>query len=157
MSSDAGTGRRRVVVGVDGSDPSKQALRWGAQLAASLGAQIEAVQVWRYPYGFEFAYVGPTFELGSDTEKALTETVDEVFGSDRPIDMRLTVVEGGAATVLLRESKGAAMVVVGSRGHGGFAGLLLGSVSAKVAEHADCPVLVVHGDGSPAQAMEATS
>jgi nucleotide-binding universal stress UspA family protein len=63
--------------------------------------------------------------------------------------MRREVREGGAAKVLLEVSEGAAMVIVGSRGHGGFTGLLLGSVSANVAEHASCPVLIIHGDQAP--------
>jgi nucleotide-binding universal stress UspA family protein len=63
--------------------------------------------------------------------------------------LRRLVSEGGAAKVLLDTSQGAIMTVVGSRGHGGFAGLLLGSVSANVAEHASCPVLVIHGDQAP--------
>ena len=82
-------------------------------------------------------------------DKLLTETVDQVFGSERPAGMVLTVVEGSAADALIQRSAGARMVVVGSRGHGGFTGMLLGSVSAACAEHAACPVLVVHGDRMP--------
>lgn len=69
--------------------------------------------------------------------------VDDVFGEQRPNGMQLRAIQGGGAPVLLDASRDALMVVVGSRGRGGFAGLLLGSVSAKVAEHAECPVLVV--------------
>ena len=74
-----------------------------------------------------------------------------VFGDQRPagLKLELQVREGGAAKVLLGASEGADMLVVGSRGHGGFAGLLLGSVSANVAEHASCPVFIVHGDQAP--------
>ena len=63
--------------------------------------------------------------------------------------MNQYLYEGNAAKVLLEASEGARMLVVGSRGHGGFSGLLLGSVSAACAEHARCPVVVVHGDGPP--------
>jgi nucleotide-binding universal stress UspA family protein len=72
-----------------------------------------------------------------------------VFGGRRPPGLRTDVREGNAARVLLEASEGARMLVVGSRGHGGFAGLLLGSVSAACAEHASCPVLVLHGTTPP--------
>ena len=72
-----------------------------------------------------------------------------MLGVERSTDIRVTVLEGNAARILLDQSVGAFMLVVGSRGHGGFTGLLLGSVSASVAEHAHCPVLVVHGDMNP--------
>ena len=84
-----------------------------------------------------------------DMEKALVATIDQVFGARRPADLQLTVHEGRAARVLLDSARGARMLVLGSRGHGGFAGLLLGSVSTACAEHATCPVLVVHGDNPP--------
>jgi nucleotide-binding universal stress UspA family protein len=67
--------------------------------------------------------------------------------------MEFEVGEGGAAKVLLDACKGATMVVVGSRGHGGFSGLLLGSVSANLAEHAPCPVLIIHGHNGPPPAL----
>ncbi len=89
------------------------------------------------------------WDPSGDAEKFLAATVDEVFGAHRPQGLRLTVREGNAAKVLLEASGDARMLVVGSRGHGGFAGLLLGSVSAACAEHAICPVLVLHGTTPP--------
>jgi Universal stress protein family len=84
--------------------------------------------------------------------KVLENTVRAVFGEQPLAGMHLSVIEGGAAKVLLDRCAGAVMLVVGSRGHGGFAGLLLGSVSANVAEHAACPVFIVHGDQEPPSA-----
>jgi nucleotide-binding universal stress UspA family protein len=135
----------RIVVGVDGSEPSKAALRWAAAVAQATRARLDAVIAWQY----DAEYVPTDLEPAHDAEKVLSATVDEVFGADRPADMRLTVKQGGAAAVLLQESSGALMAVVGSRGHGGFMGLLLGSVSSALAEHSSCPVLVIHGDGRP--------
>lgn len=134
----------RIVVGVDGSEPSKRALRWAARIAAAEGARIDAVAAWDFTPAFGWNALPMGYSPRLDIEKALTETVDEVFGADRPKDMRLITLEGRAAQVLIAASKGALMLVVGSRGHGGFMGLLLGSVSSTVAEHATCPVLVVH-------------
>jgi nucleotide-binding universal stress UspA family protein len=88
-------------------------------------------------------------------EKVLDDTVLAVFGDQPPAGLQRQVREGGAAKVLLEAGEGAIMLVVGSRGHGGFAGLLLGSVSANVAEHASCPVLVIHGDQAPPPARPA--
>ena len=136
---------RRIVVGVDGSEQSKQALRWAARIAAAEHATIDAVAAWHFPMPAVWAALPPGFTPQTDMEKVLTRTVDEVFGPDRPKGMRLHVFEADAARMLLDVSNGALMVVVGSRGHGGFAGLLLGSVSMKLAELATCPVLVVHG------------
>ena len=135
----------RLVVGVDGSEPSKAALRWAARfLASEDGGRIDAVIAWHVPASYGWAGP-PDWRPDEDAGKVLTEAVDAVFGADRPPGMRLIVREGNPAKVLLGESKGAGLLVVGSRGHGGFVGLLLGSVSAKCAEHATCPVLVVHG------------
>jgi nucleotide-binding universal stress UspA family protein len=144
-------GQPRIVVGVDGSAQSRSALRWASWLAADTGARIEAVTAWQFPVsaGWGSAAVPMNFNPAQDMHKVLTETVDDAFGADRPVGMQLSVYEGHPARVLLERSAGALMLVVGSRGHGGFAGLLLGSVSAHVAEHAGCPVLVVHGDQLP--------
>jgi nucleotide-binding universal stress UspA family protein len=91
-------------------------------------------------------YLPGDYEPANDAEKVVTETVDAVVGATRPDRMRLIVKQGSSAKVLLDESESALMLIVGSRGHGGFVGLLLGSVSAACAEHARCPVLVVHGE-----------
>ena len=145
----AGPMEGRIVVGVDGSDSSKQALRWAGAIAAATGCRIDAVMTWQVANMAGLAYVAPDIDLSKDTDKALTKTVDEVFGTERPADLQTIVRNGGAARVLVELSEGARMIVVGSRGHGGFKGLLLGSVSAAVAEHASCPVLVVHGEQAP--------
>lgn len=136
----------RIVVGVDSSEHSKLALRWAARIAAYEGAQLDAIAVWNTPAAVGFYGMPPGYSPKADVEKALTATVDEVFGENRPDDMVLRVFEGMPAKVLITAGEGALMIVVGSRGHGGFAGMLLGSVSGKVAEHATCPVLVVHDD-----------
>lgn len=140
----------RVVVGVDGSEPSRHALRWARFLARASASTLEVVAAWqRYtPYGWYGAgsVAMPPDNPADDTQKAVTATIEEVFGDERPAGFRLTVRAGHAAQVLLEVSEGAWMLVVGSRGHGGFTGLLLGSVSAGCAEHATCPVLVCHGD-----------
>jgi nucleotide-binding universal stress UspA family protein len=136
----------RIVVGIDGSEESKQALRWARDLALAIDARVEAVAVWQYPPTYGWTYLPTEWNPADDMDKVLTTCVDEVFGPHRPARVELIVREGQPSSVLVEASKGATMLVVGSRGHGGFAGLLLGSVSSAVAEHATCPVLVVHGD-----------
>jgi nucleotide-binding universal stress UspA family protein len=139
----------RVVVGIDGSKQSKSALRWAASIAHLTGARLHAVAAWEIPTGFGWSAFPNDWNPQADMTTALGEAADEVFGSGRPTDLELSVKQGTPAEVLLDASIGATMLVVGSRGHGGFTGLLLGSVSAAVAEHASCPVLVVHGDQPP--------
>lgn len=134
--------RPRIVVGVDGSDLSKLALRWAARIAAAEDACVDAIMAWQMPT-LAYESVGPFVDMQDATNEALMHAVDDVFGEQRPNGMQLRAIQGGGAPVLLDASRDALMVVVGSRGRGGFAGLLLGSVSAKVAEHAECPVLVV--------------
>jgi nucleotide-binding universal stress UspA family protein len=157
MSTEAAAPDRRIVVGIDGSASSRIALQWAALLAASTGAAIDAVISWDYPSGYGWSAIPDNWNPGQDAEKALTEIVDEVFATGRPADLRMITEEGSPAQVLLRHSAAAQLLVVGSRGHGGFVGLLIGSVSAYCAEHATCPVLVVHGDGPTALTGGATA
>lgn len=137
-----------VIVGVDGSEPSVMALRWGRFMAESSGSRLVAVTAYTSPaamYGADWVTL-PDWDPQQTAKEALDATLAETLG-DVPVS---TVVrEGSAANVILDEGTGAHMIVVGSRGHGGFKGLLLGSVSSAVAEHAKCPVLVVHGDTAP--------
>lgn len=137
---------RRVVIGVDGSQPSIDALRRGARIAEALGSEITVVISWDYPRSYGFAGGAPT-EYRPDTDAAdiLEKALTEVFGDERPANLTTSVEEGHAAQVLVEASKDASMLVVGSRGHGGFVGLLLGSVSAYCAEHATCTVVVARG------------
>lgn len=146
--TDAAAGKR-IVVGVDGSGHSQDALRWGAHLAAIYGAQLDAVTAWEYPASYGWAAVPQDWNPGKDMQEVLQDTVHKVFGDQPPAGLTLHVGEGSAAKVLIDAAAGATMLVVGSRGHGGFAGLLLGSVSGNVAEHATCPVLIIHGDELP--------
>lgn len=137
--------RPHIVVGVDGSESSIAALRWGNRLASALNLDIRAVAVWQYPVmalGTYYPFEGWSPE--EDTEKILASVVTAVFGENPPSSVSTFVRSGPVAPALIEESDGAEMLIVGSRGRGGFVGLLLGSVSATVAEHARCPVLVVH-------------
>jgi nucleotide-binding universal stress UspA family protein len=149
MANGSGTGEPRIVVGVDGSDASNDALRWGGYFAAVLRVRLEVVTAWEYPPSFGWAAIAPEWDPVRDMTNVLEQSVAAVFGDRRPANMALLVREGGAAKELLDASAAATMLVVGSRGHGGFSGLLLGSVSANVAEHASCPVFIVHGNQPP--------
>jgi nucleotide-binding universal stress UspA family protein len=133
----------RVVVGVDGSPASLDALRWAAKFADMSGARIEAVTAWQYPVPIGWAM--PDWDPEKHARKLLIAAVNEAYGSERPSDMSLLTREGNATEVLVRASAGAVLLVVGSRGRGGFAGLRLGSVSERCAAYARCPVLVIHG------------
>jgi nucleotide-binding universal stress UspA family protein len=140
------SGKPKIVVGVDGSPESRNALRWAARIADAIDARIEAVLVWEYVSGYGWSSLPPLSGPHSELDDQLAKIVTDVFGEKAPATLTRRVLEGSAAAALVAESKDAQLLVVGSRGHGGFAGLLIGSVSAKVAEHANCPVLVVHGD-----------
>lgn len=138
---------RSIVVGVDGSDSSKNALRWAVRLAPSLGATIHAIVAWEYPIVFGIDGGAPLIWKPDETAReTLNKTLESVFGKDRPAGLKGSISQGHPTFVLLDASKEAEMLIVGSRGLGGFSGLLLGSVSSSCAEHAKCPVLVVHGE-----------
>ena len=88
----------------------------------------------------------------NDARSLQNEAITAVFGDGPPTGLMARVVAGPAASTLIQESKTAGMLVLGSRGHGGFIGLLLGSVSATCAEHAHCPVLIIRSPMSDASA-----
>ena len=132
----------RVVVGVDGSSSSFDALRWGVRHAALIGGVVEAVTVWDMPYGVFAPAVDVDFDLGNARDRQ-TREIREVLGEEEAASVRTELVRGDAADILLKAAEGAQVLVVGSRGHGGFARTLLGSVSHRVAQHAPCPVVII--------------
>ncbi|HEY8302705.1 MAG TPA: universal stress protein [Jatrophihabitans sp.] len=140
-----------VLVGVDGSPESRTALRWAEYFARDLDCEIEAMLVWQAPMAFEFnmTTVIRDWDPQHECEKALTEIVDDVFGQQRPARLRLTVVGGYPARRLVERANAATMLVVGSRGHGAFASVALGSVSQRCVEYATCPVVVVKAANQP--------
>ena len=149
---------QRIVVGVDGSESSKAALRWAITQAELTGGSVEAVTAWHYPSTYGLAPVGfdggPDFE--SDAKRVLTEALAEVSGLAPRVRVDPLVAEGHAAAVLLEAARGADLLVLGSRGHGGFTSALVGSVSLYCVLHAHCPVLVLR-DGHEGQADERTA
>ena len=137
----------RIVVGVDGSPSSVDALRWAARMGAALGREIDVVTVWEYAAAHADTSVLQADTPEDDATGRLETAASQVFGAERPSGLRLVVRSGHSpAKVLLEASHGAEMLVLGSRGHGGFVGLLLGSVSAACTAHASCPVVVVHAE-----------
>lgn len=140
-----------VVVGVDSSEGAKAALRFAVEEAKLRGATVHAVYAWQFvPPGAVLGDAGyaPLMDVDPSGMReaaagALDRTVAEVVGGRDDVAIEQRVVEGPAAGTLVEEARGADMLVVGSRGHGGFTGLLLGSVSQQVAHHATCPVVIV--------------
>jgi nucleotide-binding universal stress UspA family protein len=134
----------RVVVGVDGSVPSKAALRWALRQAHLTGAVVEAVIAWEVP--LVYGYPAPT-AYSVDFEDLATSVVKDAIAeaSAGAEEGRIyyKVVEGNPASALLRESADADLLVVGSRGHGGFVEALLGSTGQHCVHHATCPVVVI--------------
>ncbi|GIF18840.1 nucleotide-binding universal stress UspA family protein [Actinoplanes tereljensis] len=153
MTAQTDLENRYIVVGVDSSQGSRAALGWALTQARLTGAAVEAVAAWQQPATYEYSYGALPFPSPGDgiaaiTEKILAETVAEVVGTAaQPVDVRIKVAHGPAAQVLLEAAAGAELLVVGSRGHGAFAGMLLGSVSQHCTQHAPCPVIVIPDAG----------
>ena len=149
----AGMRGPRVVAAVDGSAGSEAALRFAMEDAARRGVPVEAVVAYRPPdYWAELEVMGHDdldrlrSRLRSEAEgkvKALVDTVTATLTGPAP-PVTVLAAHGAPAEVLIRESHGADLLVVGSRGHGGFSSVLLGSTSLQCMLHATCPVAVVH-------------
>jgi nucleotide-binding universal stress UspA family protein len=137
-----------IVVGVDGSKASSAALWWAAEEARLRGARLKVVHAWHMPTFVYGAYMIPPEELEgfrSEAEALLDRQLAQVLGEHTELSVLRELKEGPAAKAIIEASKDAELVVVGSRGRGGFSGLLLGSVSGHVAQHAHCPVTIVRG------------
>ncbi len=145
---------KAIVVGVDGSDASQEALRWAADEARLRSAPIVAVHAWSFippqPMGDPGLLAMPAGDLagqlGAESEaaqSALEAAVAEVLDAESGIEVEQKLVEGDPGDALVRESEGADLLVVGSHGRSGLKAALLGSVSRHVTSHAACPVVVV--------------
>jgi nucleotide-binding universal stress UspA family protein len=134
---------RRIVVGVDGSESSRVALRWAIGQAKLTGASVDAVMSWRYPTAVVDRASGPEADFEAVTRDALAEILKQDASAQPDVPVRPVVTEGHPADVLLRASSDADLLVVGSRGLGGFVSAVVGSVSLQCVLHAHCPVLVL--------------
>lgn len=147
----------RVVVGIDGSSGSRDALAVAVEQARLRGATLHVIYAWRMPLALAlpepkvagFAPVNAddldrlAVELGRKAEQVLEDELAGVLGGDQDLEVKREVVEANPAEALINAAEGADLLVVGSRGRGGFKGLLLGSVGQHVAHHAPCPVVIV--------------
>jgi nucleotide-binding universal stress UspA family protein len=140
----------RVVVGVDGSDTARKAVRWAAREAKLRGIKLELVSAWEIPiyslaYGYGFPAISEEMmkNLTEGAEGHLAAALDEARAEARDVEIETIALEGQPAKALVEVAKGADLLVVGSRGLGGFRELLLGSVSQQCAQHATCPVVIV--------------
>jgi len=138
---------KTIVVGVDGSAGSRAALTWAAAEAADHGAELVVVNVWEHtllpPAGSVSVSEHYVPDPSQRTADDLVQVIKEELGEQPPVVVQPRVKQGSPAKVLIEESVGADLLVVGTRGHGGFAGLVLGSVSQHVSAYAQCPVTVV--------------
>lgn len=136
----------RIVVGVDGSDPSIKALHWAVRQAELTGDTVEAVNSWEYP-ATSWASMMPGLPADFDPQAlataSLNEALEEALGAEGAAAISKIVVIGNPTQTLLDRARGASLLVVGARGRSGFKATLLGSVSLHVTQHAPCPVTVV--------------
>jgi nucleotide-binding universal stress UspA family protein len=142
-----------IVVGVDGSAGSIDAIRWAAAEAKLRGAKLRAVAAWEFPFtstGFgDSVAMLPVEDLEADAKRMLDEALNTAIPDPAALAaVERAVVSGHATSVLRTESKDATMIVVGVRGHGGFIGMLLGSTPDQLVKHASCPVVVVRSPKS---------
>jgi len=138
-----GASKPVIVVGVDGSEPSKHALAWAAEEARLRGASLRVVTAWHIP---TVIYPSDIDSYATEPEAArvrLDGEIAEILGPHPDITVSRIVDVGPAARLILQHAEDASLVVVGWRGHGGFGGLLLGATSSQIAHHATCPVTIV--------------
>ncbi|KAF4407391.1 MULTISPECIES: universal stress protein [Streptomyces] len=146
--TDNGGDGNRIVVGVDGSEPSREALRWAVAQARLTGARVDAIMSWEWPGHVAWAGLTPPTAATDETiegsaQLTLLTTIDETVGPEPQVRIRALTQPGSPVRVLLEAAEGASLLVVGSRGLGGFKGALLGSVSQHLSHHAPCPLVIV--------------
>jgi nucleotide-binding universal stress UspA family protein len=143
-----------IVVGVDGSAGGRAALEFAAREATLREARLRVVCAWEIPPGVYAGGFAPGLDqqtldgFRQGAERIAQEAVAAAKKLQPTIESEGVAIQGQPAEVLLEEAQGADLIVVGNRGHGGFASLLLGSVSHQVVQHARCPVTVVRATDS---------
>ena len=138
------SGIRTILVGVDGSDASVEAVRQAQQLALPLSANVVAMACWDVPPVYDGYVAMGIDDFDVRAGEILRDALAKAFGESTPANVEARLVQGHPRRVLMDESRNADLLVLGRRGHGGFGGLLLGSVSSALVAHSHCPVLVVH-------------
>lgn len=135
---------RRIIVGIDGSADAQRALRWALDAARAHSLPVTVLHAWRRAVLGAFDFAAPVLTRTA-LEATARRTVEEALAAAEVsgVTVDTAIVESGAAKALLASARDASLVVVASRGLGGFAGLLLGSVTQKVLNHAACSVVVV--------------
>ena len=143
MTSASRSSGGRIVVGFDGSPSSLDALSWAAQQAERTGASLDIVMCWQWPSSSGWAMPVPEgFDPEDDVRRMLDTALASLRASHSGIAVEGRIVQGHPSPILVEASEGADLLVVGSRGHGEFVGMVIGSVSEYCAAHAHCPVLV---------------
>ncbi len=152
MVADMNEPENRIVVGVEGSGGARAALRWAIKEARHRNAFVDVVTAYSTTYvpaspDFNYVPLDP-IDLEVEVKRMQDSIIDEVLAEvdAQGVEIRRRMIRGRAADTLIAESDNAAMLVVGSRGRGGFRGLLLGSVSQQIAQHGSCPVVIVRPD-----------
>jgi nucleotide-binding universal stress UspA family protein len=141
-----------VVVGVDGSEASQPAIGYAFAFASSTGKRLTAVHTWWWEplegVSLGEPWVGDWTQIASQEETLVSELLAGWSQTYPDVQVRQHVVRGDPVVELLDHSDGASLLVVGSRGRGGFIGLVLGSVSRRILKRATCPVAVVRSVGA---------
>lgn len=133
----------RIIVGVDGSESSVDALRRGEKITVAMGARLTVMTCWTVPAKYHVPYSLATIDFKGAAQEVQSTAIERAFGLDWPRNLTTALVQGPARPTLINASHDATLLVLGRRGLGGFKGLLMGSVSTACITHAHCPVVVV--------------
>ncbi len=134
----------KIVVGVDGSDLGSEALRWAVEEAALRGMEVHAVTAWWIPGGFGDVWtVVPGVDYEGNAQMVMDAAINAALTPEKAAHVVKHLVQGNPASAIIDLAKPDDLIVVGSHGHGGFVGSVIGSVSQRVVSHAHCPVVIV--------------
>lgn len=140
-SEDAG--RPAIIVGVDGSDDSREALLWAVRQARLTGAEVHALTAWQVPFSIYLAPSATEADYEQNAAETLSTAVQKALGPDPGVPVIAQLVQKRPAAALTEAAEGAELLVVGAHGRGELPGMHLGSVATYCVHHAPCPVTVV--------------